>query len=87
MIRLENWSRVGYDQLHGQAYDHPRFEQGEWVTTTQLVGYNPTEDWFQTKSGSQYKLGRPHAQYEEMFLNPAERLKASAVKYLEVLDK
>lgn len=86
MYRLEDWARIGNDRLNGLVYDHPRFEQGARVTTTQLVGYNPTEDWFQTKSGSRYQLGRPSPQYEEMFLNPTERLKASALQNLEILS-
>jgi hypothetical protein len=34
--RLENWYRLG-DRLVGQVYGHPRFEDGELITTSAVL--------------------------------------------------
>lgn len=34
--RLENWSRFG-EQLVGEVYGHPRFEDGEVVRTSRVL--------------------------------------------------
>lgn len=57
MPRLENWCMQYTGRLSGNVYDHPRFDDGEFVTTTEIVMYNEDNKEFHTKSGSSYTLG------------------------------
>lgn len=43
--------------LSGAVTGHPRFEDGERITTSPIVGFDPDTQIVTTRSGSQYKLG------------------------------
>jgi hypothetical protein len=92
MPRLEQWAfvslpRSGYkapEQMTftftGIVYGHPRFGDGDPVTTSGFVEYDPDEGVFITHSGSRYTLGQPHPDYEARFPNARERVVAQAQK-------
>ena len=59
IVRLDNWQPVmspkGEMHMYGQAYGHPRFKDGEFVTTTPISNANDT--MVETRN-TLYKLGR-----------------------------
>lgn len=77
-IRMENWGVVASvnnpyapswaqsRSLYGQVYNHPGFEDGEYVTTSSVVG-KTKEDEVVTLSGSIYQLGQINPDYEQEF--------------------
>lgn len=91
MIRLKNWSIymddcVGWRapelftyHLQGNAYGHPRFEDGDPVSTSSIVEINDRGDYKEatTRSGSVYGLYKedvdPECEIE--YPNYYERLK------------
>jgi len=88
MPRLEQWAfgsaeDSGYlapEQmtflLSGTVYDHPCFDDGVHITTSELVDYE--DDVFVTHSGSRYTLGEPAADYEARFPNAYARIVKAA---------
>lgn len=76
-IRIENWEIVAGDAdpymapeiiplcLRGNAYGHPRFPDGQFVTTTPIA--ESKGNWCRTESGSEYILGQPEPRYEEWY--------------------
>ena len=83
MLRLEQWSIINTgspyagpelvsQRLHGRVYGHPRFDDGEWVTTSPIKAVE--DGVVTTYSGSQYELGEVDPQYEVAFPNAHERL-------------
>ena len=96
MPRLERWSlvnlaaspwqppEVGVQGLHGRVYGHPRFEDGDEVTTTRVVKVEVEKLYAPdgvscciavlTASGSRYTLGEVDPGYEAAFPNARERL-------------
>lgn len=83
MPTLENWSLIDTDdpytapelrkvRLHGIVHDHPRFNDGDEVMTSSIVG--ATGDTIMTSSGSLYTLGKVNPDYEEKYPNARERL-------------
>lgn len=70
MIRLKNWSvfasnnneflppELLYFHLQGKAYGHPRFNDGDHITTSRIVEINDKGDHKEakTRSGSVYCL-------------------------------
>ena len=85
MLRLEQWSVVrkpyatpeSGGHLHGRAYGHPRFDDGEWVTTSPITAVEG--GIATTLSGSQYELGEVDPQYEAAFPNARERLSCGLI--------
>lgn len=72
MYTLNNWAVVGNQtpyqapemvtkHLSGQVYGHPRFADGEVVTTSAIVKVDGKQ--VQTASGSAYILGEPSAEW------------------------
>lgn len=89
--RLERWSvfddadpyRAPEDQakrLQGYVYGNPRFEEGEHVYTTAIVGI--AGGLMVTRSGSRYELGEVDPAYEKLYPNAKERLLASVTARL-----
>lgn len=84
MARIEKWAVVVDNQSHyrapelrrhfltGEVHDHPRFKEGDEITTTSIQGKR--EGKVVTLSGSEYELGVPHPDYEKTFPNSKERL-------------
>lgn len=66
-------------RLYGIVEAHPRFRDGDDVTTTRIIGQK--NGLIVTRSGSEYELGDPDPNYEKEFPNARERLFSS----LEVL--
>lgn len=80
-IRLEQWSLHEYDidvtpymapeqiqakkKLSGQVYGHPRFDDGDVVTTSSLVLLDLQAKRAVTKSGTEYVLGEMDPQYAQ----------------------
>lgn len=76
MARLENW-KIGGDPnnspytapeartfvLAGVVYGHPRFTDGETITTSAIKSMNADYTEAVTYSGSVYVLGKPDADY------------------------
>lgn len=88
MARIENWAVVVDQSKHryqapeqwryfltGKVFDHPRFTDGETVTTTSITGKR--EGKVVTLSGSEYELGTPAPDYEKFFPNAKDRCLAS----------
>lgn len=82
-MRLENWSVTGSNdpykvpelqtkQLQGQVYDHPRFADGMFITTSTIIRVE--DGRVRTKSGSLYILGEVDPKYEFEFPNARARL-------------
>ena len=82
---LENWSVVVSPDnnpytppelqkqcLHGEVYGHPRFGNGEAVTTSVIT--NIKNGCVHTHSGSVYCLGDPSQQYEARYWGAKRRL-------------
>ena len=88
MIRIENWVVSLYPSdpytppelksqvLSGEVFGHPRFEDGDVITTSALTGLNEAGEVV-TLSGSAYSLGVPRTEYEEQFPNAKERVLAN----------
>lgn len=86
VMRLEDWGVVGHDdpytapecrkyRLHGKVYGHPRFKDGDSVTTSSI---DKTEGkLILTRSGSKYELGKVNSEYEALYPNAEERLFSS----------
>ncbi len=82
-MKLENWSIVTRItdpylapecsiSLHGVIFDHPYIEDGNVITTSNIVA---VEDGLViTRSGSKYNLGDPHPDYEARYPNAKERI-------------
>jgi hypothetical protein len=83
-MKLENWSVVckNYDPylapelyqsaLYGNVFGHPRFDDGDGVTTSSLVGKQG--EIIITKSGSEYELGIVDPDYEKKYPDAKNRL-------------
>lgn len=83
---LEEWS-FGIDErdeykapeqlrprLMGRVHNHPNHRSGGVIHTSPVVEYDEENDVVITQSGSCYKLGEPHPDYERQFPNAKERL-------------
>jgi hypothetical protein len=88
MARIENWAVVVDPAKHryqapeqcrhfltGNVFDHPRFVDGEVITSTSITGKR--EGKVVTLSDSEYELGAPAADYEKFFPNAKERCLSS----------
>jgi len=85
-MRLENWS-VGSNassytapelvslRLHGNVYGHPRFDEGEEVTTSAIDKIDG--DVVVTRSGSRYELGEVDPEYEKIYPDAKAKLLAN----------
>jgi hypothetical protein len=83
-IELENWSIVYIDPwkapelqeplLHGNVYGHPKFMDGEEITTSQVVGFDKSTNIITTYSGHKYKLGKVDSLYEKEFPDAYNRV-------------
>lgn len=84
MVRIENWS-VAFGRgdkylppelepvcLHGKVFGHPRFTDGEEITTSPIVGYDKEAGIVVCKS-RQYRLGAINPDYEAKFPNAREK--------------
>jgi hypothetical protein len=60
--------------LYGVIYGHPRFEDGERVSTSAIQSVNKKDGTVTTYSGNVYILGEPSAQYESEYPNAKQRL-------------
>lgn len=74
-MRLENW-HFGITELDpytppecagsvlgGEVYGHPNFNDGDKVTTSRLVEFDPKGKVAITASGSVYELGAPKKEW------------------------
>lgn len=59
--------------LSGDAFGHPRFDNGKNITTSDVIGKNASDHVF-TKSGSVYQLGLPKPEYAALFPDARRRL-------------
>jgi len=87
-MRIEDWAVVTPvldpyaapetqpHSLSGKVFNHPRFEDGQDITTSSIVG-KTTEGEVLTTSGSSYELGRINPQYEKRFPNAKKRFLGS----------
>ena len=76
-MRIENWSIMmsspePYNapeqqvaMLQGLVYDHPRFHDGDPITTSAIVGIEDGK--VRTRSGSLYELGEVDPYYEAAY--------------------
>ena len=83
---IENWSLVRrYSSpyqapeqvaqcLHGVVSGHPKFKDGETITTSRVVSVNYETETVKTVTGSLYYLGAVDPAYEAAFPNARERL-------------
>jgi hypothetical protein len=82
-IRLDNWSVVNdgdpykapeqqESRLHGNAFGHPRFDDGKTITTSAIL--TKDGDLILTRSGSRYELGDIDPEYEKIYPNARKRL-------------
>ena len=69
MYILSNWSikdresRNGRVRVHlfGKVFGNPRFSPGELISTSAIIHYRFETDSVVTRSGSEYRLGKPDA--------------------------
>lgn len=59
--------------LNGRVFGHPKFPNGHWVTTSDIVGVTEYDEIL-TKSGSTYELGEAREEYEKLFPDAKQRL-------------
>lgn len=91
MARIENWAVVVDQSKHryqapeqcryfltGEVFDHPRFTDGEKITTTSITGKR--EGRVVTLSGSEYELGTPAEDYEKFSPQAKGRVLGSLVE-------
>lgn len=91
LILLEDWSII-YDEnekytapelihfiLHGRVYNHPKFNDGEWVQTSYICGFDTKTKAIITRSGSKYLLGQVNNEYEKIFPNAKNRILKSLI--------
>lgn len=75
MYQLKDWMFVYYaegklldptsgQQLFGKVYGHPRFDDGDKVTTSRIMEVNGKI--VKTKSGSEYELKEPSESFLEL---------------------
>jgi hypothetical protein len=64
----EEWTTC----LHGNVYEHPRFDDGKEITTSSIEG--KVGDKVKTHSGSLYELQDIDPEYEKIYPNAKERL-------------
>lgn len=89
MVRIEDWAFVyrpnnfldlpelrGH-RINGRVYGHPRFDDGEYVTTSPVMGIDSDENVV-TYSGTRYQLGVVREEYEYEHPNARERFMKSA---------
>lgn len=57
--KLENWRLVGGDQIVGQVFGHPKFEDGTEVWTSRVACLDLESGKAITKN-SEYELGMPY---------------------------
>lgn len=95
-MRLKDWSvtsdvdvrfaapEMMHFHLQGNAYGHPRFNDGDSVTTSRIIKINDKGDYKEaiTRSGSVYELYKEDVdtEAEKQFPNYYERLK---LKYID----
>lgn len=83
-MRIEEWAVVHppnpyaapetqTQSLHGRVFGHPKFKDGQRVTTSSIQGKN-TSGEVVTKSGSSYELGEIDPTYEQEFPDAENRL-------------
>jgi hypothetical protein len=86
--RLENWCVTPLEMspytppecqahgLHGTVYGHPRFFDGDEITTTECASLRTEGDnvIVITRSGSEYLLGQVDPGYEKAYPNARERV-------------
>lgn len=80
-MRIERWSIGVLDpytppelqakSLSGEVYGHPRFDDGDKITTSAIVGVR--DGRIVTRSVSEYELGEPHPEYEAAYPNAKQR--------------
>ncbi len=81
-VRLENWAIVHDDdpylapelrkqKLHGQCFGHPRFEDGEAITTSSIQSIDG--EVIVTRN-TRYVLGQVDPAYENLYPNAKNRL-------------
>ena len=97
-MRIENWAVITpvvdpyaapetiSPSLRGQVYGHPRFDDGQWVTTSSIVGKNGKNEVI-TVSSSAYELGQADPQYEERFPGARDRLLNSLPNILDKIKE
>lgn len=96
-VRIDNWVVVnrGNDtytapelqttQLQGTVTGHPRFHDGESIITSSVVAVIRTNDGgflIVSHSGTHYRLGQAHPDYEKAYPNAFERLMTSLEKFI-----
>lgn len=84
-MRIEEWAVVTTNlnpyaapetqtqRLGGKVFGHPKFGDGQDVTTSSIRGKNASGEVV-TKSGSVYELGEIDPSYEEAFPDAKNRL-------------
>lgn len=83
-IKINNWAMVtkmlspyhapeqGIQCLNGNVENHPRYEPGKNVTTSEIIGKR--FGFVVTRSGSLYELGEPASEYEKQFPGSKQRV-------------
>lgn len=84
-MRIENWAVITpmpntyiapetqAPSLGGNVFDHPKFNDGTWITTSSIIGKN-NKDEILTVNGSSYELGQISKSYEEKFPDARNKL-------------
>lgn len=75
--RLENWEvfyhPIGVGTyLTGKVYGHYRFDNGEQIHTSTVVGAEG--ELVVTRTGSRVELGEPHPDYEKQYPGAKQRV-------------
>lgn len=86
MPNLNNWElkvsptgmfgppESGLLHFQGLVYGDPVFMDGESITVSNLIAYDPQEAAFLTQEGVWYRLKEPNKTYEDRFPNALSRI-------------
>jgi hypothetical protein len=87
-MKIENWYLIYTDNngfiapelksvsVCGDIFDSEKFSDGEFIRTSTIVKFNSDNFSVMTLSGSEYLLGKVDPQYEKIYPNAIERIKA-----------
>lgn len=93
IIQLEDWCVVPVRpyaapeegaRLNGIAHNHPKFDDGDRITTSVVMDYDGETGVFTVASGKRYRLGEVSPDYEREFPDAAERVRLNASKMRDV---
>jgi hypothetical protein len=98
--RLENWGVVYRGPIDpymapecvdvglcGRIYNHPKHQDGNFVTISRTVSYDPDTRTIETYSGSLYQLGEVDPEYLKLYPDSVEGMHKMLCKLPKIVGK